>query len=124
MTRITNNLPRFVDDVQRRGTRGMLQALILGASEAVATTPRDTSTLINSQFRTVEVDGTKIVGTVGYTAEYALAVHEAKGTLKGQPRANGNGNYWDPSGEPHFLRDGFEAAEPHIKAVLAGSIKT
>lgn len=124
MARIVNNLPRFVGDVQRKGARGMLQALILGASEAVATTPRDSSTLINSQFRKVDIDGTKIVGIVGYTAEYALAVHEAKGTLKGQPRDNGHGNYWDPSGEPHFLRDGFEHAEPNIKAVLAGSIRT
>ncbi len=124
MARITNKFPEFHDDLKRRGARGMLQALILGASEAVATTPRDTSLLINSQFRKVEIDGTRIVGVVGYTAEYALAVHEAKGTLKGQPRESGNGNYWDPSGEPHFLRDGMDRAEPHIKAVLAGSIKT
>jgi hypothetical protein len=122
--RIVNNLPRFTDEVQRKGARGMLQALILGASEAAATTPRETSTLINSQFRKVEIDGTKIVGTVGYLAEYALPVHEAKGTLRGQPRESGKGNYWDPSGEPHFLREGFEQAKPHIDAVIKGSIKT
>lgn len=124
MAKITNNLPKFHDDVMKRGARGMLQALILGASEAVAVTPRETSALINSQFRKVDIDGTKIVGTVGYTAEYALAVHEAKGALKGQPRPSGKGNFWDPSGETHFLRIGFERAEPNIRDVLSGAIRT
>lgn len=122
--RIVNNMPRFVDAAQRKLARSMTQALILGGSEAASMTPIDTSTLINSQFNDVDSVGGKIVGTVGYTAEYALAVHEAKGTMKGKPRENGQGNYWDPTGEPQFLKKGFEQAEPHIKAVLTGAIKT
>lgn len=136
--RITNNLPAFVDQVKFRAMRGMTQALVLGGSEAAALTPIDTSVLINSQFKRVEEDGGKIVGTVGYTAEYALAVHEMSGKLKGLPRADfgrtaggksfgggtGQGVYWGPSGEPQFLRKGFENAEPNITAVLTGAIKT
>lgn len=137
-TRIVNNMPRFVDEAQKKLARSMTQALILGGSEAASMTPIDTSTLINSQFNDVDAVGGKIVGTVGYTAEYALAVHEASGKLKGQPRADfgttsagvsfgggtGQGVYWGPSGEPQFLKKGFEQAEPHIKAVLTGAIKT
>ncbi|MEJ2800633.1 hypothetical protein WAE61_02040 [Comamonadaceae bacterium PP-2] len=128
--RVKNNLPAFVTKVQEKGVKGMTQALILGASEAVMFTPRDTSVLINSQYRHVEVDGTKVVGRVGYTAEYALAVHEAEGKTVGKsvarPLRNGkaHGNFWDPSGEPEFLAKGFEQAEPNIRNVIAGSIKT
>ena len=113
-TRIVNNAPRFVNDVQRRGAKGMLQALILGASEASALTPIDTSTLLNSQFRKVEIEGDRIVGTVGYTAEYALAVHDPDNVQ----------NFRRESAEKEFLRKGFENAEPNIRAVIAGSIKT
>lgn len=35
---------------------------------------------------------------VGYTAEYALFVHEAPMKLKGKPRSSGKGSYWDPQG--------------------------
>lgn len=37
--------------------------------------------------------------TVGYSAPYAMFVHEAVGmVLQGLPRPSGIGNYWDPSG--------------------------
>lgn len=126
--RITNKLPQFTATMQARAARGMTQALILGASEAAAFTPQQTSNLINSQFKHVDQSGAKIVGTAGYTAEYALAVHEASGKLKGLPRpkkdGKAQGNFWDPRGQPEFLKKGFERAEPNIRAVLKGSIKT
>ena len=43
---------------------------------------------------------------VGFTAAYALFVHEnMEMKLKGQPRTGGRGNYWDPQGiaGPKFL---------------------
>jgi len=49
-----------------------------------------------------------MTGRVGYTASYAARVNAAGGTLKGKPRPDGSGNYWDPDAEPYFLRKGFE----------------
>ena len=41
---------------------------------------------------------------VGYSAGYALFVHEnLEQKLKGKPRASGLGVYWGPDGEPKFL---------------------
>lgn len=74
--RITDRLPQFTSDVQRRGARGMTQALVLGASEASVLTPIDTSNLLNSQYKDVRREGSRVVGTVGYTADYALPVHD------------------------------------------------
>ena len=47
-----------------------------------------------------------VVVTVGYTASYALFVHEnVEMKLKGKPRPRGRGLYWDPQGraQPKFL---------------------
>jgi hypothetical protein len=122
----TNRFPQFVDNVQNRAAGVMTQALMLGASDAVSLTPRDSSNLINGQYKDVQRDGTQIRGRVGYVAEYAAAVHAAKGKLKGQKRPKREGKdrgvFWGPSGEPHFLAKGFERAHPKITALLRGAL--
>lgn len=112
-TRLVNNLPRFVDRTQQRGVRGMTQALILGASEASVLTPIDTSNLLNSQYRNVQQDGDAIRGRVGYTADYAAAVHDPD-----NPQ-----NFRRASAEKEFLSKGFERSEPNIRRVLTEAIK-
>lgn len=112
--RMTNRLPQFISAVEQKAARGVTQALILGASEASVMTPVDTSTLLNSQFRSVAKDGSKIVGTVGYTAEYAKYVHDPN--IKQRFRRS--------TAQKEFLRKGFEESEPNIRAVIAGAIKT
>lgn len=112
--KITNNLTQFMDGVQVKGARGMASALILGASEASMMTPIATSTLLNSQFSNVDVNSKRVVGTVGYTAEYAAAVHDPEHKQK----------FRRAGAEKSFLKKGFEQAEPNIRAVLIGAIKT
>jgi len=112
--RITNNLPAFIGGRQVAAARGMTQALILGASEASVLTPIDTSTLLNSQYKDVQKDGTRIVGRVGYTAEYALPVHDPD-----NPQ-----NFRRASASKEFLKKGFERAESNIRGVLTGEIRT
>lgn len=112
--KVINRLPQFVGDVRVRAARGMTQALVLGAAEASVLTPIATSNLLNSQYRRVELDGEKIVGSVGYTAEYALAVHDPD-----NPQ-----NFRRASAKKEFLKLGFEQAEPNILKVIAGSIRT
>lgn len=112
--RLTNRLPQFITAVEQKAARAMTQALILGASEASVMTPVDTSTLLNSQYRKVDKDGAKIVGTVGYTAEYAKYVHDP----------NVKQRFRRSTAEKLFLKKGFEEAEPNIRAVITGAIKT
>lgn len=113
--------------------RTVTEILIIGAGYASLLTPVDTSLLINSQYRQVTHIFGATFGRVGYTAAYAAAVSEMSGKLKGQPRADfgttregvsfgggtGVGNYWDPGGEPDFLRKGFERdGKDDIKAAI------
>lgn len=113
-TRIVNKLPQFTSAVERKAARSMVQGLILGASEASVMTPIDTSALLNSQYRKVEKDGSKIVGTVGYTVEYAQAVHDPDHKQR----------FRRATARKEFLKRGFETAEPNIRAVIKGSIRT
>lgn len=113
--RMTNRLPQFIGQVEQKAARAMTQALILGASEASVMTPIDTSTLLNGQYRKpIDKQGTKLVGTVGYTAEYAADVHDP----------NVKQRFRRSTAEKEFLRKGFEEAEPNIRAVITGAIKT
>lgn len=112
--RIASRLPQFIAERQALAARSMAQALILGASEAAAMTPIDTSTLINSQFRMVDKQGSKIVGRVGYTAEYALAVHDP----------DNKQTFRRAGARKEFLKLGFEQAEPNIRAIVKSGLKT
>ncbi len=135
------NLNKLIDDIQgRKAVRAIKSATIIIGNEAAILTPVDTSTLINSQYTEVGLQGAKIIGKIGYTARYAAAVHNAAGKLKGQPRAHfgrtanhsefgpkqsvefgggtGTGNYWDPNAEPHFLTKGAANAKDTVDAVV------
>lgn len=112
--KVTNNLPKFITKTEQKAARSITQALILGGSEASVLTPIATGNLLNSQFRNVDKQGSRIVGTVGYTASYAVPVHDPE-----NPQ-----NFRRPSATKEFLRKGFERAEPNITAVITGAIKT
>lgn len=102
------------------------EVLIVAAGYAATMTPIETSNLINSQYRSVVKNGDKVVGTLGYTANYAAAVHDAKGVLLGKNvlRSKKNpsrGVVWAPDGEPEFLRKAFEGAD--ARADIDATIK-
>ena len=112
--RLQNHIGRFISETKAKAARRMTQALIIGASEAASMTPIDTSTLLNSQFKRVDVDADKVKGMAGYTAEYALAVHDPS-----NPQT-----FRRAAAEKEFLKKGFEQAEPNIRAVIIGAIRT
>ena len=62
---------------------------------------------------------------VGYTARYALHVHENLGqTLKGQPRPSPKtGNYWDPNGQPKFLEQPARTLAGELATIVKTAMK-
>lgn len=127
-------LDALVSDIEgRRAPRAVMAAAMNIGSAAAVLTPIDTSTLINSQFRELMVNGTMVTGRVGYSADYAVYVHNAPGKLKGKPRsgvksfktssgkvafASDQGNFWDPHAEPHFLTKGADNAKDAVISVV------
>lgn len=127
------NLKKFGTATQSTTNRAVFTILNEGAALAATYTPVDTSNLLNSQYQPqIFPQKDKIVGVVGYTAEYAFWVHEMSGKLKGQPRAHfgktregtefgggtGQGTYWSPDASPKFLERGFKETMPFIPEIL------
>ncbi|HEM8703661.1 TPA: HK97 gp10 family phage protein [Enterobacter kobei] len=104
------NLNALVGDIQGRNVvRAMQSALIIGGSQAALYTPIDTSTLINSQFREITVNGNRVTGRVGYSANYAAYVHDPS-----VPQ-----NFRRATARKEFLTKGFEDTQRQIDAVIA-----
>lgn len=62
---------------------------------------------------------------VGFTAAYALAVHENEGqVLKGLPRPSGLGEYWGPDGQPKFLEQPARELASEISAIIVNALKS
>ncbi|WP_430689680.1 HK97 gp10 family phage protein [Klebsiella variicola] len=103
------NLDRIIKDVQgRKVVRALQSAMLIGSSQAALYTPIDTSTLINSQFREITSNGVRVTGRVGYTANYAVFVHdpEVKQTFRRE------------SARKEFLTKGFEDTRSQIDAAV------
>lgn len=103
------NLNRIIQDVRgRKVVRALQSALVLGSSQATLYTPIDTSTLLNSQYREINASGTRVTGRVGYSANYAVYVHDP----------NIPQTFRRSTAQKEFLTKGFEDTRSQIDAVV------
>lgn len=108
------NLNAIIKDVQgRKVVRAIQSAMVIGASQAAIYTPIDTSTLINSQFREITVNGTVVTGRVGYSAKYAVYVNDPEVLQK----------FRRSSARKEFLKLGFEDQKALIDRVILQELK-
>lgn len=104
-----SNLDRIIKDVQgRKVVRALQSATLIGSAQAALYTPIDTSTLINSQFREIMANGTRVTGRVGYTASYTTYVHDP----------NIPQNFRRATARKEFLSKGFEDTKSAIDMVI------
>lgn len=109
VSRVKGNLNRLIEDISgRKVARAIQSALIIGSSQATIYTPIDTSTLINSQYRELNVRGVRVTGRVGYTANYAVWVHDP----------NVKQTFRRSTAEKEFLTKGFDDARDQIDAAV------
>lgn len=109
---------------RKRGARaGAMAAGHLVERRSKALVPREYGNLVNSGYTQPDPDNPNGV-IVGYTANYAAAVHEKIGMkLKGKPRPSGKGVYWGPKGEAKFLEKPFRESRDDIKRIIASYTK-
>lgn len=102
-------LNRIINDVRgRKVVRALQSAMIIGSSQAALYTPIDTSTLLNSQYRELINNGLRLTGRVGYTANYAVFVHDP----------NVPQTFRRATAQKEFLTKGFEDTRSQIDAVM------
>ncbi len=115
---------QIVDEITAiKVVRALKSATYIIRTESASMTPIETSTLINSQFDTIEVNGTRVTGKVGYSADYALYVHNASGKLAGKPRPSGKSTYWSPHAEPKFLTKAAEKTKVLVDKAIKAEMK-
>lgn len=130
IARVQANIRRVFDSARKEKAEAAVYAVLSqGAAMADTMTPIATSTLVNSRYQPqITVLPDRVYGHVGYTAQYAAAVHEAPGTLKGSGKLRDGkrpslGQFWDPNAEPKFLTKGFEEIEGRIPDILRSAYR-
>jgi len=107
--------------------RGLKKAGLMLQRESVYLVPVDFGPLKASAYTRAEGTGFNTVVAVGYTASYALRVHELVAMkLKGLPRqAPSRGNYWDPAGrgQAKFLEQPVRAFGKTLYQVVTDEMK-
>ncbi|HCM61228.1 MAG TPA: hypothetical protein DIT05_01600 [Morganella sp. (in: Bacteria)] len=106
---VSANINALVGGIRgRQITRAIQAAMLIGGAQATLFTPIDTSTLINSQFREISVNGTRVTGRVGYSANYAVFVHDPQVKQK----------FVRATARKEFLKLGFEDSRDEIDAAV------
>lgn len=109
VSRAKSNLDKFISTVQgKKAARAVQSAIMIGSTQAAIYTPIDTSTLINSQYRELSVNGTIITGRVGCTANYAVFVHDP----------NVPQTFRRSTAQKEFLTKGFADSRSDIDAAI------
>lgn len=71
-----------------------------------------------------KAEETNVRGIVGYTAKYALWVHESVGmVLKGLPRPKKRGVYWGPKGQAKFLEQPFRTMRDELYDLVLQTVR-
>jgi len=112
---IRRNYLLAIEAKKQRLRAGLYAGGLLIQRRAMEHTPVEDGALRASAYTQFAPDNPNQVN-VGYTQDYAAAVHEKPGTLAGQPRPSGKGVYWGPDGYPQFLR---RALEESLKDVVS-----
>ena len=109
-----NQLNSIIGDVQgRRAVRAIQSALLIGGTRAALYTPIDTSMLINSQYREIFVNGTRLTGRVGYSANYAAYVHDPNHPMR----------FRRSTARKEFLYQGFRDERETINQVIRQELR-
>lgn len=97
---------------------GLKEAGLMIQREAQKIVPVESGKLRSSAYTRKAMDG-RLAVEVGFSAEYALWVHENMDVNGGYPRRSGRGVIWGPKGEPMYLEKAFRIVQPQISEIVA-----
>lgn len=124
--RIISNLRRRNAQMALGFERGLKSAGLLLLRESQRLVPVNFGVLKASGFMRTAGRGFRMEAHVGYTAAYAIYVHEnVEMKLKGQPRPGGRGRFWDPQGrgQAKFLEEPARRLVPRLRNIIREGIR-
>jgi len=131
LERSLKNLNKAIEKIEGASVDGLLAAGLIVQGEAQKIVPVEFGNLRGSAFtrKAQKKKKTKPSVEVGFSAAYALYVHEnLNQTLKGLPRPPslgkaGIGFYWGPKGEPKYLENALRRNRKRVLKAIAAHAK-
>lgn len=102
--------------------RALTVVAIIVGNKALEYTPIEFSMLVNGQYRTIDAYANGYTARVGYTANYAAALHE-RTDWSPRPVEDKKGPAWNPNAKPKFLTDAAKETKIEYTRVLLGDLK-
>jgi len=124
--KVLKNIKRRSDEMELNVSVALKRAGLKLQRASQGLVPVDLGNLKASAFTRAEGSGFKTQVRVGYTAFYALYVHEAVAMkLKGLPRGKGRGFFWDPQGKAQakFLEEPARTLRPELRRNIREATK-
>ena len=123
---VLGNMARRQAQVEAGAVAGLKLAGLMLQKDSQSHVPVEFGPLKASAYTRASGKGFDTVVDVGYTAAYALYVHEKTGmVLKGQPRPSGRGKFWDPAPQASakFLEEPLRRLRPQMSQMIFQSAK-
>lgn len=110
------------ETIPRNIERALTGVGIVVGNKALEYTPIEFSMLVNSQYRAVDAYPNRYSVRVGYTADYAAALHERE-DWSPRPVEDKKGPAWNPNAKPKFLTDAAEETRIEYTRIMLGDLK-
>lgn len=120
------NMLRRQAEVAAGAAKGLVLAGLHLQRDSQSHVPVEFGPLKASAYTRAKGVGFDTVVDVGYTASYAMYVHEQVAMkLKGQPRPSGKGAFWDPQGQAYakFLEEPMRRLIPEMNRIIHQAAK-
>lgn len=118
LEQVLGNINSEISGIETRSVGGLLKGGLMIQRRSQGKVPVERGNLKASAYTRKAPEDPNAV-EVGYSAAYALFVHEnMEQKLKGEPRPSALGEYWGPNGEPKFLESTLnESASDFVEIV-------
>jgi hypothetical protein len=122
MASVNNTFTKALEQKRKQFERELKRRLTASAivvqAKAMEYTPLEYGLLQNSQYREPVINNSI---SIGYTAAYAVALHESDWRPK--PIEEKDGPAWNPDAKPAFLLEALEEKRPEVMRILSGAIQ-
>ena len=113
----------FTQTIPRKIERALTAAAVVVGNKALSYTPVEFSMLANSQYREVRDNGAGgYFARIGYTASYALPLHERTDWSPRPPEMK-KGPAYNPRAKPGFLSAAGEETKVTVRRIMLGDLK-
>ena len=113
----------FTKTIPKKIERGLTASLVVVGNKANEYVPLEFGLLVNSQFKEIRGNGAGgYTARIGYTANYAAALHERTNWSPRPPEMK-DGPAYNPRAKPGFLREAGQETYVTVRRIMLEDIR-